>query len=117
MDFSKIPYAKIRMYEGTPTRVDTVVASYNVSAEQQYSGKRAVIMGKLYKVNDEWKFQAIGDPTQDKSLFDTITRIVKSYTMNTPSETVNRNSGSQQVLSAKTNNPTGTGNGSSASRQ
>jgi len=78
-DFSQIPYAKIRMYEGTPTKVKDVFASYNVSAESQYSGKRAVIMGKLYRKNGEWKFHAIGDPTEDKNLCETIARILKSY--------------------------------------
>lgn len=78
-DFSLIPYAKIRMYEGTPTKVNEVFASYNVSAEAQYSGKRALIMGKLYKKDNEWKFNAIGDPTDDSFLGQTIHRIVKSY--------------------------------------
>jgi tellurium resistance protein TerZ len=78
-DFSQIPYAKIRMFEGTPTRVNSVFADYNVSAESQYAGKKAMIMGKLYKRNDEWKFSAIGDPTEDVFLGQTIHRIVKSY--------------------------------------
>ncbi|WP_062059755.1 TerD family protein [Aquimarina longa] len=78
-DFSQIPYAKIRMYEGTPTRVSSVFADYNVSAESQYIGKSSIIMGKLYKRNGEWKFSAIGDPTDDRFLGQTIHRIVKSY--------------------------------------
>jgi tellurium resistance protein TerZ len=78
-DFSQIPYAKIRMYEGTPTKVKSVFASYNVSAESQYRGKRAIVMGKLYKKEGEWKFNAIGDPTEDGNLCETILRIVKSY--------------------------------------
>jgi tellurium resistance protein TerZ len=78
-DFSQIPYSKIRMYEGTPTKVNNVFASYNVSAESNYSGKKAIIMGKLYKRNDEWKFDAIGEPTEDQFLGQTIQRIVKSY--------------------------------------
>ncbi len=78
-DFSQIPYAKIRMYEGTPTVVKEVFASYNIAAEAQYAGKRALIMGKLYKKNSEWKFSAIGDPTDDVFLGQTIQRIMKSY--------------------------------------
>ena len=78
-DFSQIPYSKIRMYEGTPTQVKEVFASYNVSAEAQYAGKRAIIMGKLYKKGAEWKFNAIGDPTEDVFLGQTIQRIMKSY--------------------------------------
>lgn len=78
-DFSQIPYAKIRMYEGTSTQVKEVFASYNVSSELQYSNKRALIMGKLYKKENEWKFNAIGDPTDDAFLGQTILRIVNSY--------------------------------------
>jgi tellurium resistance protein TerZ len=78
-DFSQIPYAKIRMYEGTPTKVISEFASYNVSAESQYVNKRSIIMGKLYKRNSEWKFSAIGDPTEDTFLGQTIHKIIKSY--------------------------------------
>lgn len=78
-DFSQIPYAKIRMYEGTPTKVTSVFADYNVSAESQYAGKRSIIMGKLYKRGGEWKFSAIGDPTDDTFLGQTIHKIVKTY--------------------------------------
>jgi len=78
-DFSEIPYAKIRMYEGTPTKVQSEFASYNVSAESQYRGKTSVIMAKLYKKDGAWKFAAIGDPTDDKFLGETITKIMKSY--------------------------------------
>lgn len=78
-DFSQIPYSKIRMYEGTPTHVKEVFASYNVSAEPSYAGKRALIMGKLYKRNNEWKFDAIGDTTADSFLGQTIHNIINSY--------------------------------------
>lgn len=47
-DFSQIPYASIRMYEGTPEWVKEIFAQYDVAAESQYQGKTALIMGKLY---------------------------------------------------------------------
>lgn len=78
-DFSQIPYAKIRMYEGTPTKVISEFATYNVSADRQYTNKRSIIMGKLYKRDNEWKFSAIGDPTEDTFLGQTAQRILKSY--------------------------------------
>jgi tellurium resistance protein TerZ len=78
-DFSQIPYAKIRMYEGAPTMVKEVFATYNVASDPQYAGKRAMIMGKLYKKDNDWKFNAIGDPTDDTFLGQTIHRIIKSY--------------------------------------
>lgn len=78
-DFSQIPYASIRMYEGTPDRVDRVFASYNVAAQPQYAGKLALIMGKLYRRNGQWRFAAIGDAFDDKFLGFTIHRIAKEY--------------------------------------
>jgi len=67
------------MFEGTPQRVNSVFASYNVAAEPAYAGKRALILAKLYKRNGEWKFDAIGDPVDDSFLGQTIHRIVQSY--------------------------------------
>ena len=78
-DFSQIPYAKIRMYEGTPTKVTSVYAEYNVVAESQFRGKKALIMGKLYKKDGEWKFNAVGDAYEDQFLGQTIQRIMQSY--------------------------------------
>ena len=78
-DFSQIPYASIRMYEGTPTRVKEVFASYNVAAMPQYRGATALIMGKLYRRNGEWKFSAIGDAFPDANICETIRRIAADY--------------------------------------
>jgi tellurium resistance protein TerZ len=78
-DFSQIPYAKIRMFEGTPTKVKEVFASYNVAAESQYKGKRALILGRLYRKGSEWRFAAIGDPTEDVFVAQTVARIAQEY--------------------------------------
>ena len=78
-DFSMIPYAKIRMFEGTPTKVKEVFASYNVAAEPQYTGKRALILGRLYRRGSEWKFAAIGDPSEDTFVGQTVVRIAQEY--------------------------------------
>lgn len=78
-DFSQIPYAKIRMYEGTPEKVNSVFAQYDVAAERQYAGRKAIIMGKLYKNNGVWKFHAIGEPTEDIFVGQTVLRIENEY--------------------------------------
>lgn len=78
-DFAMIPYAKIRMFEGTPAKVKEVFASYNVAAEPQYRGKRALILGRLYRRGSEWKFAAIGDTTEDAFVGQTIVRIAQEY--------------------------------------
>lgn len=78
-DFSQIPYASIRMFEGNAHYVKTIFAKYNVAAEAQFAGKKALIMGKLYRHNGEWKFAAIGDAYNDSNLCLTIQRIVRDY--------------------------------------
>ncbi|MCX6317517.1 MAG: TerD family protein [Bacteroidetes bacterium] len=78
-DFSKIPYARIRMYEGTSSKVNKVHSSFDIATDNTYANKRALIMGKLYKRNTEWKFDAIGDPTEDKMFLETIQNILKNY--------------------------------------
>lgn len=78
-DFSHIPFAKIRMYEGTPSRVNNVHSSYDIVTDSTYAGQGALIMGKLYRRNGEWKFDAIGEPTNDKMFLQTIQKILSNY--------------------------------------
>ena len=78
-DFSQIPFAKIKMYEGTPAKVDKEHMSFDVVTDSSYQNQRALIMGKLYKRNNEWKFDAIGDASDDQIFLQTISRILKSY--------------------------------------
>jgi Uncharacterized proteins involved in stress response, homologs of TerZ and putative cAMP-binding protein CABP1 len=78
-DFSHIPYAKIRMYEGTSTVVKKVFSQYDITTDSSFSNQGALILGKLYKRNEEWKFDAIGDPTDDKIFLHTISTILNKY--------------------------------------
>lgn len=84
-DFSGIPYAYIRMYEprsmqnGLPVGVKEVFAQYDVSTATQCAGKRGLVMGKLYRHNGEWKFAALGDAYEDRSIVNTIARVMQTY--------------------------------------
>lgn len=78
-DFTNIPYAKIRMYEGTSTKVNKVFSNYDITTDSTFANKRALVLGKLYKRNGEWKFDAIGDPTEDKVFLETIQTILNKY--------------------------------------
>ena len=71
-DFATIPFASIRLYEGTPSDVDNIVAAYNIASDQVFSGYTSMILGKLYRRNNSWKFSAIGEPIQDSKLQDTL---------------------------------------------
>lgn len=79
-DFSGIPYASIRMFEGTPDKAPKqVFASYNVATKTDCVGMRGLVMGKLYRHNGEWKFAAIGDAFPDPSIVNTIVRVMQDY--------------------------------------
>lgn len=78
-DFAQIPYASIRMYEGTPEKVKEIFANYDVSAMPDYSGKRALVMGRLYKRDGKWRFAAIGEATNDGNICETIRGICSKY--------------------------------------
>ena len=80
IDFQRIPYVAIRMYEGTPKKVKSIFAQYDVAKENQFMGKNALIMGKLYRRNGDWEFAAIGDAFDDQNdIRQTVKRILTSY--------------------------------------
>lgn len=78
-DFGTIPFASIRIYEGTPTNVREVFAKYDIANDISFKGHVAMVMGVFYKRNNEWKFNAIGDPTKDKKLQETIETVKQKY--------------------------------------
>jgi len=78
-DFGTIPFASIRIYEGTPTRVNEIFATYNIAKGACFAGNVSMVMGVFYKRNNEWKFNAIGEPTKDKKLEETINTVQQNY--------------------------------------
>jgi len=78
-DFATIPFASIRLYEGTPSRVNQVFANYNIASNAQFSGYVSMILGKLYKRNGEWKFSAIGEACKAKELQGTLKVVEESF--------------------------------------
>lgn len=48
------------------------LCKYNLS--ENYNNMTAMIFGELYRYNGTWKFNAIGQPTTDNSLSDTLRR-------------------------------------------
>ena len=63
------------MYEGTPSRKIKEFSTFDIVTNSDYNGKRAIIMGKLYRKNDTWKFDAIGDATDDQLFTQNIGKI------------------------------------------
>lgn len=83
-DFSGIPYAYIRMFEpkmagGNIIGVKETFAQYDVATRTDCAGMRGLVLGKLYRRNGEWRFNAIGDAFPDPSIVNTIARLMQSY--------------------------------------
>jgi tellurium resistance protein TerZ len=78
-DFKTIPFASIRIYEGTPTKVNEIFATYDIANDATFAGSVSMVMGIFYKRNGEWKFNAIGEPTKDRTFQETLETIKKRY--------------------------------------
>lgn len=79
-DFSQIPFSSIRIYEGTPSKVNKIVATYEIASDSKYKGYISMILGTLEKANSgEWGFQAIGEPVSSRDLDETIEVIKQKY--------------------------------------
>lgn len=79
-DFALIPFASIRIYEGMPGKVQEVFATYNIAGDGGgFAGHVSMVMGVFYKRNGEWKFNAVGEPTKDQDLEQTVETIAQQY--------------------------------------
>lgn len=66
--FNDIPFASARIYQGSESKVEEVLAYYEVANSEKFKGSLGVIMGSIYKHNDKWKFKAIGQATSDRDI-------------------------------------------------
>ena len=78
-DFAIIPHAAVRIYEGTNERVTNVIANYAIRKEPAFSGHVVMVLGMFYKHNGEWKFNAIGTPTRDRTYKDAVATIKSKF--------------------------------------
>ena len=78
-DFGDVPFAAIRIYEGTPSHVSSVLASYNIAQDPKFKGYVSMIMGRLYRHGGQWKFAAIGEPTKDAKLEQCLQTVRQNY--------------------------------------
>lgn len=69
-DFGMIQNAFIRLVD---SKTNKEICKYNLS--ENYEGKTAMIFAEVYRHDNEWKFNAIGQGTTDKS----ISELVKRY--------------------------------------
>lgn len=79
-DFCQIPYSRIRMFKGTPNRPGETFATFNLSSEEAFKDKVAMVMGRLNRQEDQsWVFQAIGKPLNERDIQATLEAVKKYY--------------------------------------
>lgn len=71
-DFGLVRNAFIRV-DNADTR--QVLARYDLT--EDYAGKTALIVGEIYRYQNEWKFGAIGQGTNDASISELVQRIAR----------------------------------------
>jgi len=67
--FGMIQNAFIRIADNN---TNNNIAKFNLT--EDYNGKTALVVGELYRYNGEWKFNAIGEGTQDTGLGEMINK-------------------------------------------
>lgn len=54
-------------------------ANYDIATNASFAGKGALVLGKLHRRNNVWRFDAIADTNSDKGLLQTLTNILNNY--------------------------------------
>ena len=78
-DFKDIPFASIRLYEGSPTQVDNVLATYDIANDPQFAGATSLVLGKITRQAQQWRFDAIGAITHDNKLESTVKTVQRDF--------------------------------------
>ncbi|NLR91196.1 TerD family protein [Flammeovirga agarivorans] len=73
-DFADIPFSQVRIY----SREDQI-AHFDLSSTKEYAGRVSMLMGRLYKIGQNWKFEAIGQPIAALDINETIQHIQRNY--------------------------------------
>jgi tellurium resistance protein TerZ len=74
-ELDKIPYAKIRVYEGRDNDPIRIHCEYNMSNNADFNKARTLIIGKIFKNNNSWDFKAIGETRTYQGINDFIKEI------------------------------------------
>lgn len=77
--FDQVPFASVRIYEGTKHRVDNVIATFNVAKDPRYAGTVSMIMGVFLKTPSGWQFKTVGEATKDSNLEMTLRTVAQKY--------------------------------------
>lgn len=72
--FDKIPYSRIRVLDESKVSL----AEYNLSGTPEFNNVSSVILAKVVKIGDSWKFTALGEPSKESKIDGTINEIKRT---------------------------------------
>lgn len=74
-DFADIPYANIRIHDGS----GSVFGTFDVANDASFSGKISMIMASVYRHGESWKFRSIGEAVDDRDLKSTLVTFSRKF--------------------------------------
>lgn len=77
--FGEIPYAGVRVFEGTPERPSNIIASFKIENEPAFKTSKGLILASLYLHEGKWKARAIGHPVPDSRIDGTMDKFVQMF--------------------------------------
>jgi tellurium resistance protein TerZ len=78
-DFDSIPYANVRLLEGDGIKNQSVFANFSLASDPKFKDKVSMVMARLDRTNNGWKFATIGEAVDSKKIGDTIDVIKQFY--------------------------------------
>lgn len=67
-DFGDLPYAGMNLYNISSGTVKLANSNIDISKESKYRGKVSMIFAALEKVNNNWQYRMIAEPTEHREL-------------------------------------------------
>lgn len=78
--FDEIPYAGVRVYEGSVNDPSKVLAKFEINNDSGFKGSKTMILGMCEKVLGSWEFKTIGESVPNiQHIRETINFIKNKY--------------------------------------
>lgn len=66
IDFSLVPFVTVQIFEGNIHQIKTKHCQFEIPRSSESVKQGTLLVGRLFKINHEWKFEAIGKNLSDK---------------------------------------------------
>ena len=71
-DFGDLPYAGMNLYNISSGKVKLANSNIDITQDSKYKGKVSMVFAALEKINNNWNYRMIAEPTDKRSLGDLV---------------------------------------------